>query len=59
MDASTWFDYESGIYDRCNQTNPTIDHVVQLVGYGSDSTGDYWIIRNSWAPIWGENGFMR
>lgn len=34
---------------------------VQLVGYGTDPvTGlDYFTIRNSWTPLWGENGFMR
>merc|ERR1712111_216831 len=37
-----------------------INHVVQLVGYGTDpEKGDYWLIRNSWGPEWGENGFIR
>jgi cathepsin L len=31
-----------------------------LVGYGTDPQfGDYWTIRNSWGPNWGENGFIR
>ena len=31
------------------------------MGYGTDPvTGlDYFTIRNSWTPLWGENGFMR
>jgi hypothetical protein len=35
--------------------------VVQLVGYGHDSilNKDYWIVRNSWSPQWGEHGFIR
>jgi len=60
VDASTWSSYESGVYNGCNQTNPDLDHAVMLVGYGTDITlGDYWIVRNSWSPQWGENGYIR
>jgi len=55
VDAGSWANYETGIYDGCNQTNPDIDHVVQLVGYGPD----YWIVRNSWSSLWGESGYIR
>lgn len=52
--------YRSGIFNGCSyKASMDIDHVVQLVGYGTDSGKDYWIIRNSWGPGWGENGFMR
>jgi len=31
-----------------------------LVGYGTDpQLGDYWLIRNSWSPQWGEEGYIR
>jgi len=60
VDASSWFGYSSGVFDGCNQQNPDIDHVVQLVGYGTDSSaGDYWLVRNSWGSDWGENGYIR
>jgi len=60
VDASTWSRYESGVFDGCNQTQPDIDHSVQLVGYGTDSKfGDYWLVRNSWSPSWGEEGYIR
>jgi cathepsin L len=55
VDAATWHLYETGIFDGCNQTNPDIDHVVQLVGYGPD----YWLVRNSWSSLWGEIGYIR
>ena len=37
------------------------DHLVVLEGYGTDEeTGeDFWLIRNSWGPLWGENGYIR
>jgi cathepsin L len=58
--ASSWSGYETGIYDGCNQTNPDIDHAVMLVGYGTDAAlGDYWLVRNSWNPGWGEDGYIR
>lgn len=60
VDASRWALYESGVFDGCNQTNPDIDHAVLLVGYGTDEKyGDYWLIRNSWSPQWGEDGYIR
>jgi len=60
VEASHWSAYETGVFDGCNQTNPDLDHEVQLIGYGTDSQlGDYWLVRNSWATTWGELGYIR
>lgn len=60
VDASAWRYYETGVFTGCNTTDSDIDHVVQLVGYGTDpKLGDYWLIRNSWTPAWGELGYIR
>merc|ERR1711944_364802 len=61
VDASVWHSYEGGIFDGCSyEENIEINHGVQLVGYGTDAEhGDYWIVRNSWGPEWGEEGFIR
>ena len=62
IDASNWKSYESGIFTDCDYNkNISINHAVQLVGYGTDHAlkMDYWIVRNSWSAKWGENGFMR
>jgi cathepsin L len=60
VDAGAWHFYSSGVFTGCNKTESDIDHVVLLVGYGTDPQhGDYWLIRNSWAPSWGEDGYIR
>jgi len=59
VDASDWSSYSSGVYTDCQFRDVDIDHVVQLVGYGTDGGRDYWIVRNSWGPFWGENGYIR
>jgi len=58
--AMPWETYESGIFDGCAY-NITVDHVVQLVGYGVDQVSGkkFWIVRNSWTPMWGEAGYIR
>ncbi|XP_055389426.1 procathepsin L-like [Condylostylus longicornis] len=53
--------YKSGLYydPNCNKYN--LEHSVTTVGYGitEDNGKDYWLIRNSFGPNWGENGYMR
>ena len=61
VDASTWGTYESGVYDGCSYEEMDMDHAVTLVGYGTDTDTnlDYWLVRNSWGPTWGEEGYIR
>jgi len=60
VDASRWSSYSKGIYNGCDtERDYDIDHAVQLVGYGTESGVDYWIVRNSWGPNWGEAGYIR
>ena len=59
VDAS-WSDYEEGVYQPAAAgIHTTINHAVQLVGYGTDKGLDYWIVRNSWGDGWGESGYIR
>lgn len=61
--AATWSFYTHGVFDGIGGRgcDVEVDHAVQLVGYGTDgATGkDYWLVRNSWGPTWGEKGYIR
>jgi len=60
VDASSWSFYGGGVFDGCDyDRNIEINHAVQLVGYGTESEGDFWLVRNSWGPNWGDNGYIK
>merc|ERR1712137_1465383 len=46
--------YKGGVFAGCPPTTK-IDHAISVVGYGRERGVDYWLIKNSWSPRWGEN----
>ena len=34
------------------------DHCVMAVGFNAKAPTPYWIVRNSWASTWGEDGYI-
>ncbi|MFQ6652200.1 hypothetical protein Gotur_024178 [Gossypium turneri] len=51
--------YTGGIYDgSCSDDPDDIDHAVLIVGYGSEDSEEYWIVKNSWGTSWGIDGYF-
>jgi cathepsin L len=50
--------YSGGILDS-TACGTSLDHAVEIIGYGSENGVDYWTVRNSWSSSWGEQGYFR
>jgi cysteine peptidase B len=57
VDATSWQTYQGGVMTNCQSSQ--VDHGVLAVGYDLASNPPFWIIKNSWGPSWGENGYIR
>lgn len=52
--------YQTGVVIGCPVSN-TVNHAVLIVGFRYDGSyyGNYFKIKNSYGPNWGENGYFR
>uniref|UniRef100_UPI00398F5BD2 pro-cathepsin H n=1 Tax=Pristiophorus japonicus TaxID=55135 RepID=UPI00398F5BD2 len=52
--------YKEGVYSnpKCDTTPDKVNHAVLAVGYGESNGTKYWIVKNSWGPLWGINGYF-
>ena len=52
--------YKEGVYSSpdCKNTAMDVNHAVVAVGYGVKDGKQYYIVKNSWGPEWGNQGFF-
>lgn len=50
--------YSTGVYQH-SSGRMLGGHAVRVVGYGTESGTDYWLVANSWNHTWGDNGFFK
>jgi len=51
-------EYNSGVFAGC-AAGDSIDHAITVVGYGTEDSVDYWLIKNSWGSTWGDGGYIK
>ena len=50
--------YTSGVINS-SKCGTKLDHGVLVVGYGEEDNMPYWLVKNSWGPEWGDNGYVK
>ncbi|XP_065346133.1 procathepsin L-like [Cloeon dipterum] len=51
--------YKKGVYSASDCRGNTKNHSMAIVGYGTENGQDYWLVKNSWGPYWGDKGYVK
>ena len=59
-DFQAW-DGKEGVYEWDRTSAETGGHAIVIIGWGTDGSSgkDYWMVRNSWGPSWGDGGYFK
>ncbi len=58
--STVFHNYTGGVLDS-TACGINTNHAISIVGYGTDEDSglEYWLVRNSWGPDWGVDGYIK
>jgi C1A family cysteine protease len=57
-DKTVFQHYTSGVMDS-ELCGTNLDHGVLAVGYGTEDSQAYYLVKNSWGTTWGDKGYIK
>eukprot|EP00744_Colponema_vietnamica_P007001 GILI01010113.1.p1 GENE.GILI01010113.1~~GILI01010113.1.p1 ORF type:complete len:488 (-),score=181.90 GILI01010113.1:18-1481(-) len=51
--------YKTGVFNDPDCNPDGLNHAVMAVGYGTEDSKPYYLVKNSWGPGWGDKGFIK